>query len=185
MLRRLLAAAAVAVSAVALVPPAQADMTIRFEKEVVEQIRDGNTQGLTAYLLGGGSPIVTDNEGQPLLVVATRADREGMVSTLLQHGARPDAADKFGNTALHWAAESGRQRIAETLIAAGAKVDTQNRQGLTPLMAAARGGQVNIVRILVKAGADPRMSDYTGRDAFGWAGGARGAQVTAELDKAR
>lgn len=186
---RLLSAITIAavVAAVLLLAPgmAQADMTIRFEKEVVENIRDGNAQGLTSYLLGGGNPGATDNEGQPLLVVAARANRAEMIGQLLQHGARIESPDRFGNTPLYWAAEIGNVPVAERLLAAGAKPNGQNRQGVTPLMAAARNGHVNVVRVLIQAGADPRMSDYTGRDAFGWVGGARASQVTAELNKAR
>lgn len=181
------AAAALVVAAVLLLTPGavRADMTIRFEKEVVENIRDGNAQGLTSYLLSGGNPGATDNEGQPLLAVAVRANRPEMIDQLLQHSARVDAADRLGNTALYWAAEIGNAPAAERLLAGGAKPNVQNRQGVTPLMAGARNGHVTVVRLLVQAGGDPRMSDYTGRDAFGWAGGARASQVTAELNKAR
>ncbi|GAA0572299.1 ankyrin repeat domain-containing protein [Caenispirillum bisanense] len=180
------AIAAVLAAVFLLAPlPAAANMTIRFEKEVVENIRDGNAQGLTSYLLGGGNPGATDNEGQPLLVVAARTNRPEMIGQLLQHGARVEAPDRLGNTALYWAAEIGHGAVVERLLAGGAKPNTQNRQGVTPLMAAARNGHVNVVRLLVQAGGDPRLSDYTGRDAFGWAGGARASQVTAELNKAR
>ncbi|SOD99081.1 ankyrin repeat domain-containing protein [Caenispirillum bisanense] len=185
MVRRSAAVLAATLILLAAAPDAQANMIIRFEKEVVENIRDGNAQGLTAYLLGGGNPAATDNDGQPLLVVATRANRLDMIETLLHHGARPDAVDRLGNTALYWAAEAGHAHIVERLLTAGAKTDNQNRQGVTPLMAAARDGQVAVVRQLVTAGADPRLSDYTGRDAFGWAGGPQGNRVTAELNKAK
>lgn len=183
--RRRLSAVVLAALLFGLPAGAGAEMAIRFEKEVVEQIRKGDLHALTTYLLGDGNPGATDNQGQPLLVIATRAGRPDMVELLLRHRARVDAQDRLGNTALFWAAEEGRVDIAETLIAAGAQLDPQNSHGLTPLMAAVRDGQVQVVRRLIAAGADPRVSDYTGRDAFGWAGGARGPLVMNELNKAR
>ena len=52
---------------------------------------------------------------------------------------------------------------------ARAVVDVQNRSGVTPLMTAARRGNTDVVRLLLAHGADPSMSDFTGRDAVGWA----------------
>ncbi len=42
-------------------------------------------------------------------------------------------------------------------------------QGLTPLMLAARNGQAEAVRLLLQYHADPKIKDYTGRDAASWA----------------
>lgn len=137
-------------------------MSIRFEKKVVEDIRRGDRDEVTAYLLSNGNPNATDNDGRPLLVVATRANKPAIVDMLVAHNARLDATDKEGNTALHWAADAGHVSIARSLVDAGIDIDMQNRQGLTPLLMAVRGGNLNMVRALIAAGADPRMVDYTG-----------------------
>ncbi|WP_404382018.1 ankyrin repeat domain-containing protein [Caenispirillum salinarum] len=190
MLRRFTAAVLLgtfcAAGLAALAPaPAQAEMSIRLEKKVVEDLRRGDAEALRAYLLGKGEPDATNNEGEPLLVVATRQNRPDMVELLLRHDARPDKRDGMGSTALYWAADGGAGAIVSTLVDAGARLDVQNDQGLTPLMAAVRKGNMDVVRALIAAGADPRIADYTGRDAFGWATGPRGPLLVNELNKAR
>ena len=40
---------------------------------------------------------------------------------------------------------------------------------MTPLMFAAKAGDIESVRALLARGANPNISDYTGRDAVGWA----------------
>lgn len=186
--RRLLSAALAACLCAAALSPvttAQAQMSIRFEKKVVEDLRRGDRDGVTAYLLSNGNPGATDNEGQPLLVIAAQEERSDMAALLLHHGARVDASDRLGNTPLFWAAERGSEPVARILIDAGADVNAQNRQGQTPLIAAVRAENLQIVRTLVAAGADPRIADFTGRDAFGWAIGPRGPLLVNELNKAQ
>jgi len=48
-------------------------------------------------------------------------------------------------------------------------VDAENRSGQTPLMAAARHGNIEIIQALLAHGANPAKTDFTGRDAIGWA----------------
>jgi ankyrin repeat protein len=98
-------------------------------------------------------------------------DRRRRVSHgLIDHAAKLDLRDKLGFTALHWAAERGRVEVMRLLLAARALVDVQNTQGITPLMLAASSGNVGAVRLLLQNRADPLKQDYTGQDAFGWAG---------------
>lgn len=183
--RRLFAALAVFVCLGLLWPAAaSANMEVRLEKKVVDDIGRGDIDALTGYLLADGNPGARDNTGQPLLVIAARANRLDMVQLLLRHNARPDQIDDLGNTALLWAAREGHREVAQVLLDAGADLEVPNRQGLTPLMAAVRTGSLPLVRLLVAAGADPRASDYTGRDAFGWAEGPRGPLLVNELNKA-
>jgi ankyrin repeat protein len=165
--------------------PAGADMSIRLEKKVVGDLRRGDRDAVSSYLLTNGEPDATNNDGEPLLVIAARHNKPDMIDLLLRHGARVNATDRLGNTALFWAADAGHTPITRALIEAGAKVDSQNRQGLTPLMTAVRAGHMEIVRTLVAGGADPRTADYTGRDAFGWAVGPRGPLLVNELNKAQ
>jgi len=55
------------------------------------------------------------------------------------------------------------------LLDAGASPEVQNRSGVTPLMTAARRGNTDVVRLLLAHGGNPNTSDFTGRDAVGWA----------------
>lgn len=177
--------AGLALAAAVLAPPdARAELDVRLEKEVVEIVRKGDQERLAAYLLTDGHPGATDNDGQPLLVIAARHDRPQMIRELLRFSARPDMTDRMGNSALFWAAREGHLAAAEALLEGGASIDHPNDQGITPLMAAVRADRVRLVRLLIEHGADPRVADYTGRDAFGWAEGPRATLVVNELNKA-
>jgi uncharacterized protein len=52
-------------------------------------------------------------------------------------------------------------------------------------MFAAKVGDIEMVRALLSAGADPKTSDYTGRDAAGWAQESRRPLVVQALKDAQ
>jgi ankyrin repeat protein len=121
-------------------------------------------------IANGGSPDDADKEGRTGLMYAAMSNYADIAQTLIDHAAKLDLRDKLGFTALHWAAERGRVEVMRLLLAARALVDVQNTQGITPLMLAASSGNVGAVRLLLQNRADPLKQDYTGQDAFGWAG---------------
>lgn len=92
-----------------------------------------------------------------------------ILAILIKAGVRIGDRDKLGNTALHYAAEHNQLEALKLLLDVGAAIDDQNHDGMTPLMIGARNGEVEIVRTLLARGANPNKSDYTGRDAVGWA----------------
>jgi len=119
-----------------------------------------------------------DPQGRTALSYAAELGNVQMAKELLDAGASPDQRDKSGNVALHWAANNGRVDAIKALIAGHATVDAPDRQGITPLMSAIAQNQLGSVRALLAGGADPRKTDFTGRDAFGWAASKPGiAQV--------
>ena len=123
------------------------------------------------YLIStGDSPDETDKDGRTGLIYAAMSNYADIVQTLISHAAKLDMRDKFGYTALHWAAERGNVVVMKLLLGAKAVVDPQNAQGITPLMLATSSGNMPAVRLLLQNRADPHKQDYTGRDAFGWAG---------------
>ena len=127
------------------------------------------------YLIeSGNSPDDVDREGRTGLMYAAMSNYADIARTLIDHAAKLDLRDKLGYTALHWAAERGSVEIMRLLLAAKAFVDAANSQGITPLMLATSSGNVNAVRLLLQNHADPHKQDYTGRDAFGWAGNRAG-----------
>jgi ankyrin repeat protein len=48
-------------------------------------------------------------------------------------------------------------------------VDAENKNGMTALMIAANRGNIEIVQALLAKGANVNKTDFTGRDAAGWA----------------
>ncbi len=69
-------------------------------------------------------------------------------------------------------------------VAAAEPVNGQNKQGLTAMMLAAKGGHVGVVELLLEHGGDARLTDYTGRDAIGWARDARRPTLIKLLEQA-
>jgi ankyrin repeat protein len=56
---------------------------------------------------------------------------------------------------------------------------------MTPLMIAAKNGNLLIVQALLAKGANPAKSDFTGRDALGWAADSRRPAVIQALQHAQ
>ena len=77
------------------------------QKQIVRAVIEGDEEKVRQALLKQESPNQTANNGQPLLVVATRAGHVPVVETLLKGGAQPDAVDLEGYTALMRASEKG------------------------------------------------------------------------------
>ena len=113
----------------------------------------------------------TDTGGRTALSYAAELGNAQMAKELLDAGASPDQRDKQGDVPLHWAANNGRVEVIKVLVAGHATVDAPDRQGITPLMSAISHHQVAAVKALLAGGADPKKTDFTGRDAFGWATG--------------
>jgi uncharacterized protein len=107
-----------------------------------------------------------------------------ITAILIKAGARLNDADKLGNTALHYAAQHNQVEILKLLLDVGAAIDPQNHDGLTPLMTGARAGNVEVVRTLLARGANANKSDYTGRDALGWAADSHRQALIAMLQDA-
>jgi uncharacterized protein len=130
------------------------------------------------------NPDQTDDQGRTGLIYAAMNGNMRIAAILIRAGAKLNLTDPLGDTPLHWAVERDQPEVARLLLDAGAAVDPENRDGLTPLMFAARAGNLELVRLLLAKGADPTKTDYTGRDAAGWAQGGRGAAVVQALNRA-
>ena len=113
----------------------------------------------------------TDPQGRTALSYAAELGNAEMAKELLDARASPDQRDRTGNVPLHWAANNGRVDVIKVLLAGHATVDAPDRQGITPLMSAISHSQLGSVKALIAGGADPKKTDFTGRDAFGWASG--------------
>ncbi|MCP4701913.1 MAG: hypothetical protein GY862_34400 [Gammaproteobacteria bacterium] len=112
-----------------------------------------------------GSADVSDQRGNPALVLAASYKRAKIVGLLLNAGADVSAANPAGMTALMTAAGKGHQGMIKRLLAAGANVNRQNpKSGWTALMLAAQNNHVKPVGLLLKNGADTGLRNRQGKD---------------------
>ena len=118
---------------------------------------------------GGGNPNDVDDNGRTGLHIAAINGNLQIAAILIKAKAHLDVKDPLGNAPLHLAAERNQIEMARLLLDVGAAVDPDNRNGMTPLMIAAGRGNIEIVQMLLAKGANARKTDFTGRDALGWA----------------
>lgn len=147
----------------------KAQTTLLSGDPVTNAVRDNNIMAVRELVVRNASLNASDIEGRTPLILATISGQLAIVEILLKAGARFEHKDSFGNTALHWAGTNGDVEIAELLIHTGLLVNDQNKQGFTAMMLAAKGGFVDIVELFLESGGDATLTDYTGRDALGWA----------------
>jgi len=122
-----------------------------------------------SLVAGDGNPNQTDEDGRTGLHYAAISGNLQIIAILIKASAKLDIKDKLGNTPLHMAADNNQVEAAKLLLDVGAPVDAENKNGMTPLMTAASRGNVDIVQALLNKGASVTKTDFTGRDAAGWA----------------
>ena len=111
--------------------------------EMLEAVKDNKTQVVAELLKRGLDPNTSDQEGNTLLILASREGSAGVARQLIAAGAKLDAVNQFNETALMIAAIKGKLDVARVLVDRGATV---NRPGWTPLMYAAVANQVELAR---------------------------------------
>jgi len=145
---------------------------------------DNDANKVRQLVTSGNSPNETDEQTRAGLHVAALKGNLSIAAILIKAKARLDITDKLGNTPLHYAADRDHVEMAKLLLDAGASPDPVNRDGVTPLMMAARRGDLELVSALLAKGANPRKTDFTGRDALGWASDSRRPLVVQALQRA-
>jgi uncharacterized protein len=138
---------------------------------IVSAAAANNVADVKVFISRGVNIDATDSQGRTALSYAAQFGNAEIAQLLLDARASPDLRDSLGGTALHWAAEGGKLEVVKVLLAKHATVDMANRQGITPLMLAVSHTSLPVVKALLVGGADPRKTDYTGRDALGYAVG--------------
>jgi len=118
---------------------------------------------------GDGNPNQSDDQSRTAMHYAAMNGNLQIIAILVKAGAKLDPVDPLEDTPLHLAADQNQTEAAKLLLDAGAEVDPQNKEGMTPLMIAANRGNLELVRALLAKGASTAKTDYTGRDALGWA----------------
>jgi ankyrin repeat protein len=145
---------------------------------------ENDTAKVRQLVTSGSNPNETNEETRTGLHIAAINGNLSIAAILIKGRARLDITDKLGNTPLHYAADRNQVEMAALLLDAGAAADPTNRNGVTPLMIAAGRGDLEIVRALLAKGANPSRTDFTGRDAVGWASDSRRPLVIQALQRA-
>jgi ankyrin repeat protein len=169
--RRIVPILALALTAIAASPvEAQINPFSSYYDNVARAARQNDAAKVRDLVANDSNPNETDDaEAHTAMHYAAMNGNLTIIAILLKAKAKLDPKDKLGNTPLHLAADRGQAEAAQLLLDAGAAVDAENRDGMTPLMLAAARGNVEIVQALLKKGASATKTDYTGRDAAGWA----------------
>jgi ankyrin repeat protein len=157
-------------------PPARADIGSmlnpfsEYEKNIPRAAQANDDGKIRALLSDGYSPNQTDeNGGTTGMHVAASTGNLQIMAILYKAGGDINQRDAVGSTPLDYAAERDHLEAVKLLLDMKANVNQQNKNGMTPLMFAAKAGDVEMVRVMLAQGANANMSDFTGRDAAGWA----------------
>jgi len=141
----------------------------KYYENVARAAKQNDAGSVRSTIANGASPDQTDEAMRTGMHYAATNGNLQIIAILIKAGAKLDPKEKLGNTPLHFAVDANQVEAAKLLVFAGATVDPENKNGMTPLMVAASRGSVDCVRTLLAKGASVAKTDYTGRDAAGWA----------------
>ena len=150
-------------TAIAFAQPPRLDPEL---EEVLNAVRDGEFENMTAAIEGGMAVDAKAPNGMTALHVAAVLGREEFVAWLLERGADVNDPAQNGITPLNRAAMGGHLGTMELLLEAGADVNAAARWGATALLSAVDRGQAEAVRLLLAAGADPTVTAMNGETAL-------------------
>src|SRR6266478_5911098 len=140
-----------------------------YHENVARAAKQNDSGTVRLLISNGANPNQSDEESRTGLHYAAMSGNLRIIAILIKASARLDPKEKLGNTPLHLAVERNQAEAAKLLLDAGAAVDPESKSGMTPLMVVASRGNVEIVNALLAKGANVAKTDYTGRDAAGWA----------------
>ena len=154
-----------------LSPAAHSDIGIfgGYWENVARAASQNDATRVRSLIASDGNPNQTDEEARTGMHYAAMNGNLTIIAILIKANAKLDVKDKLGNTPLHLAADRNQVEAARLLLDVGAPVDAENKNGMTPLMMAANRGNIEVVMALLAKGASVTKTDFTGRDAAGWA----------------
>ena len=135
-------------------------------EEVLNAVRDGEFEVMTAAIEGGLAVDAKAPNGMTALHVAAVLGRERFVAFLIEQGADVNDPAENGITPLNRASMGGHLETMQLLLEAGADVNAAARWGATPLLSAVDRGRTEAVRVLLAAGADPTVTAMNGETAL-------------------
>jgi uncharacterized protein len=182
------------------------DFIIAVNNDRVAQVKE--------FLAKGIDPNTVGPNGEPVLVLAARANYTGTVDALLAAKANVNARSAVGDSAimaaalnghldlvkklrargaeinnpgwtpLIYAATGGHDAVIEYLLAEGASVNAVSPNGTSALMMAVREGKVSTVTLLIAKGADVNQKNQQGGTALAWAARGNEQGIVAQLRRA-
>jgi uncharacterized protein len=175
------------ISEVATGPTAHAQLSLfgNYWENIARAARQNDAGQVRALVANDGNPNQTDEELRTALHYGAMNGNLTIIAILIKARVKLDAKDKLGNTPLHLAAERNQGDAAKLLLDVGAPVDPDNKNGMTPLMVAASRGNIEIVQALLAKGASTAKTDFTGRDAVGWAAESHRPSVVQAIKRAQ
>lgn len=168
-------------------PGARADLNLfgDYYRNVARAAAQNDAATVTELVGTGANPNQVDEQSRTGLHYAAMNGNLQIIAILIKASAKLEVRDKLGNTPLHLAADRNQTEAVKLLLEVGAAVDPQNHDGMTPLMMAASHGDLDIVRVLLAKGANAAKTDYTGRDAAGWAADSHRPAVVEAIKRAQ
>ncbi|XP_064645420.1 ankyrin-1-like [Lineus longissimus] len=140
---------------------------------------------LAARAIKAGANVnVKDDNGDPVLMFAVKAENIDIVKELVKAGADVDAKANYGDPVLVSAVETENIDIVKELLKAGANVDAKANYGDPVLVSAVETKNIDIVNELVKAGADVDAKDRFGYPVLKSAVRTKNIDIVKELLKA-
>lgn len=122
------------------------------------------------FLEAGMDVNCRDAAGTPMICIAARSGRTGMIEWLLSKGADINAVSKDrGYSAVMDAVWKSSQEIVKLLIEKGANLNFISNDGQTALIVATGASNPRICELLVKNGADPTYKDRMGMSSLDYA----------------
>jgi uncharacterized protein len=166
-------------------PNAQINLFGGYWDNVARAAHQNDTNQVRTLIANDGNPNQIDEESRTALHYAAMNGNLTITAILIKAKAKLDPKDKLGNTPLHLAADRNQTEEAQLLLDVGAPVDAENKNGMTPLMVAAARGNIEIVQALLAKGASVTKTDFTGRDAAGWAAESHRPAVVQAIKRAQ
>ena len=145
----------------------------QYYENVARAAKQNDAGQVRSLIANGGYPDQADDQGRTAMHYGAISGNLQIIAILIKGGAKLDPKERLGNTPLHLAADVNQVEAVKLLLDVGAAVDPENKNGMTPLMIAASRGDIDIVQALLAKGASVTKTDYTGRDAAGWAAESR------------
>jgi len=149
---------------------AQINPFSQYYDNVARAARQNDTARVRSLMAdNSNNPNQADEDSRTALHYGAMNGNLPIIAIMIKAKANLNEKDKLGNTPLHWAADRNQVDALQLLLDVGAQVDPENKNGMTPLMVAASRGNIEIVQALLAKGASVTKTDFTGRDAAGWA----------------
>jgi ankyrin repeat protein len=175
---------------IALAPSAEAQLDLNplsgYYKNIPRAARANDVGKVRQLLSDGASPNQTDEDNATTgMHVAAASGNLQIMAILYKAGADINIRNNVGDSPLDLAAQHDQLEAVKLLLEIKARINDQDKNGMTPLMFAAKTGDVEMIRAMLDAGASANLTDFTGRDAMGWAQDSRRPLVVEMLKKAQ